>query len=367
MRVRSAWVIAAVALSLYGSHAAGAQTTVGERNVIVVMTDGLRWQEVFHGADESLLTAKNYFDGRSVAKLQQGLLAPTAEERRARLMPFLWGTMVAQGELYGDPDVGSDAHVANGLNFSYPGYSETLTGHPDARIKSNDNLPNPNVTVFEWLNKQPGMQGRVAAFGAWEVFSGIFNAGRCGFPVNASYEPFTLLPGDAVVATLNRQKAEVPRVWDDEVFDAPEFETALEYLKVRKPRLLFVSLGETDDWAHGGNYGEYLNSAQRADADLARVWSAVQAMPEYKGKTTLVFLTDHGRGSGAESWKDHGTKVPESKNIFIAMMGSGVPAVGLVKGGEVTQGQVAATVAKLLGYDWNGAEPLAAAPLPGVR
>ncbi|MGI8992391.1 MAG: hypothetical protein ACR2I2_22775, partial [Bryobacteraceae bacterium] len=42
-------------------------------------------------------------------------------------------------------------YVTNGLNFSYPGYSETLCGFADPRIKSNDKVPNPNVTVLEWL------------------------------------------------------------------------------------------------------------------------------------------------------------------------------------------------------------------------
>ena len=116
------------------------------------------------------------------------------EERRARLFPFLWGTLVPQGEIYGDLDAGSDAHVTNGFNFSYPGYSETLTGHGDPRIHSNDNMPNPNTTVLEFLEHQPGFEGRVAAFGAWEVIAGIVNAGRCGFPVNVAYDSLRLSP-----------------------------------------------------------------------------------------------------------------------------------------------------------------------------
>gem|GEM_PF-5870018 len=30
--------------------------------------------------------------------------------------------------VYANRDLGSDAYVTNGLNFSYPGYSETLCG-----------------------------------------------------------------------------------------------------------------------------------------------------------------------------------------------------------------------------------------------
>ena len=109
-------------------------------------------------------------------------------------MPFLWKTVIPQGQIYGDRDAHSDASVTNGFNFSYPGYNETLTGFGDPTVDSNDNVPNHNVTVLEWLNKQQGLQGQVAAFGAWNVIAAIVNAGRCGFPVNAGYEPFEMSP-----------------------------------------------------------------------------------------------------------------------------------------------------------------------------
>ena len=341
------------------------QPAPNDRNVILVMTDGLRWQELFRGAEESLLTSKNYWPERSLDPLKQRFLAPTPEARRARLLPFLWGTLIPQGTIYGDLDAGSDAHVTNGFNFSYPGYSETLTGHPDPRIDSNDNKPNPNVTVLEWLDQQPGLRGRVAAFGAWELIAGVVNAQRCGFPVNVSYDPLLLDPSTPGIDLLNHWKSESPRIWEDEAFDAPTFYTALEYLKLRKPRVLFLSLGETDDWAHAGNYGEYLASAQRVDSDLSTLWNTLQSLPEYRGKTTLIFLTDHGRGNGPESWKSHGQKLPESKNIFIGLFGAGVSAAGVQKGGPaVTQNQVAATLAQYLGLDWKAQEGRAGDPLP---
>ena len=265
------------------------QDAGGESHVVVVMSDGLRWQEVFRGADASLLVSKRYFGGRNVEGLRTKYLASTPEKRRELLMPFLWKTVVPQGQIYGDRDAHSDASVTNGFNFSYPGYSETLTGHGDPRVNSNDNVPNPNVTVLEWLNKQHGLEGRVAAFGAWYVIAAVVNAQRCGFPVNAGYDPFAMTPMTPRLEFLNTMKAEMPQVWDGEPFDAPTFYTAMEYIKEKKPRVLFLSLGETDEWAHAGNYGEYLNSAHRVDGYLERLWTTLQAMPEYTGNTTLIF------------------------------------------------------------------------------
>ncbi len=366
-RRRTLWMFAAMACCSAGWLTGVAQQQ--QKNVVLVMTDGFRWQEMFRGADPKLLTPENNWHGRSVDALRAQFVGKTPEESRKLLLPFVWGTLVPQGMIAGDQDAGSMASVTNGLNFSYPGYSETLTGHPDARVKSNDNVPNPNVTVFEWLNKRPGFEGKVAAFGAWEVFDGIFNKGRCGFTVNAGYAPLELAPATAVTDALNEVKRTAPRVWDDEVFDGPEFLLAQEYVTAKHPRVLFVGLGETDDWAHAGNYGEYLASAHRADAYLKALWEMLQSMPEYRGNTTLLFTTDHGRGAasapGSKDWEGHGEKLPESKFIWFAAMGSGVPVQGVQKGTTVTQDQFAATLAELLGEDWNAAEPRAGKPLSG--
>ena len=87
-------------------------------------------------------------------------------------MPFLWTVIAQKGQIYGNVELGSTAYVTNGKNFSYPGYSETLCGFADPRIASNDKVPNPNVTVLEWLNKKPAYRGKVAAFAAWEFGAG---------------------------------------------------------------------------------------------------------------------------------------------------------------------------------------------------
>lgn len=355
------WGVAALVPLM--AAAGWSQKQDSQQNVVLVMTDGLRWQEVFRGADETLLTPKSFFDGRDVKELREKYLAATPEERRERLMPFLWKTIVPRGQIYGDRDAHSDAYVTNGFDFSYPGYSETLTGHGDPRINSNDDVPNPNQTVLGWLNHQPALKGKVAAFGAWNVIAEAVNPERCGCVVNAGYAPFIMHPMTPRLEFLNTMKAETPQVWDGEPFDAPEFYTAMEYIKAKKPRVIFISLGETDEWAHQNNYGEYLNSAHRVDSYLKKLWDTLQAMPQYKGRTTLIFVPDHGRGSGPE-WTSHGQKVPASKYIFMAFMGPQTPAMGnRTNVPAVTQSQVAATLAKFLGYDWNSAEPKAGQPV----
>lgn len=335
-------------------------------NVIFVMTDGLRWQEVFGGADAPLLTKENG-GVADVDALKKTYWRDTPELRRVALMPFFWSVMATQGQVYGNRNKSSDAHVTNGKNFSYPGYNETFCGFPDPRINSNANVPNPNVTVFEWLHGKPKFQGNIAAFGAWDVFTGILNAERCGFPVNAGFAPLTAIPATPKLELLNRMKAEMPRTWEGEPYDALTFHTAMEYLKVKKPRVLYLSLGETDEWAHAGNYKEYLDAARRADAYLKEIWDTVQAMPQYRGKTTLIFTPDHGRGDAPTGWKSHGSEVEGSEFIWLGFLGPDTAPLGeRANIAPVTQNQIAATLAAFLGADYCASVSQAGKPIADV-
>jgi hypothetical protein len=341
------------------------------KNVVLVMLDGLRWQEVFRGADSRLIGKRGpRMLGAAAQRTAQARELYWREDpvaRREALMPFLWSVVATQGQIFGNRKLGSDSHVKNGMKFSYPGYNETLTGAPDdKRIHSNRSIPNPNVTVLEWLNQKPDYHGRVAAFGAWQVFESIFNEQRCGFVVNTAYEPLHDVPLTPELALLNTLREKMPRVWADEAFDALPFYTAVEYLKVKKPRVLFVGLGETDDWAHMGAYPEYLNSAHRDDAYLSELWNLLQSMPEYKDQTTLIVLSDHGRGSGW-FWKLHAWPVPHSGETWMAFLGPDTPALGERQAVHaVTESEVASTVAEFLGENYNAEVARAGPPILDV-
>lgn len=336
------------------------------RHVIFVMTDGLRWEEVFRGADADIMDAE-HGGVADVPALKRAFWRDTVEERRATLMPFLWTTIARHGQIFGDRDAGSDALVTNGKNFSYPGYSETLCGFADSRIDSNGEFFNPNVTILEWLSRRPGYQGRVAAFGAWYLFPWIINTPRAGITVNAGWEPLDTIKPTPALSLLNRLKRESPRVWDDEPVDALTFHTALEYMKVKKPAVLYLSLGETDVFGHARDYGNYLRAAQRADAYLRELWETAQSMREYRGSTTLIFSSDHGRGIGAQHWTDHGAETSGSNFIWMAFLGPDTATLGLrSRIAAVRQDQIAATLAALLGQDYQAAVPRAGAPIGDV-
>jgi len=90
-------------------------------------------------------------------------------------------------------------------------------------------------------------------------------------------------------------------------------------------------------------------------------------MDQYRGKTTFVITTDHGRGGGLTGWKSHGEKIPESENIWIGVLGPDTPALGEgTQTTSVTQSQVGATVAAALGENFAKAMPGVAAPIAGA-
>jgi hypothetical protein len=334
------------------------------RNVIFVMVDGLRWQEVFAGADAALMTKENGVSDPDAFKREYW--RETAEARRETLLPFLWKEMVPKGQIFGNRAEGSPMFVTNGLNFSYPGYSETLCGVADPRVDSNDKIPNPNLNVLEWLNKKPAWRGKVAAFGAWDLFPFILNAARSGMLVNAGYDPLTAPPVTSRIQFLNRLKVE-SKFWDGEPLDVFTFHTALEYLKLHTPRVLFLSLGETDEWAHDGRYPAYMRAARRSDQFLKEIWTTAQSIPQYRATTTLLFACDHGRGDAPVEWKSHGRKIPASKYTWLACMGPDTPPLGERRNTEaVTQNRIAATLAALLGENYLAGVPDAGPPIAAL-
>ncbi|MCA9064586.1 MAG: alkaline phosphatase family protein [Planctomycetaceae bacterium] len=331
--------------------------------VILVTLDGLRWQEVFGGVDDQMMN-KEFGDVRNLPELQSRFQKETPAASRESLMPFFWDTLASEGVVFGDPANNSSAAVTNGLNFSYPGYSEILCGFVDPRIDSNAKTNNPNVTVLEFINRQVGFEGQVSAFCSWDVFPWIINSDRSGIPVNAGWQSLRSNDHDTdSIVQLDQLQSEFPHYWDNVRFDFFTFRAAEECLRHEQPRVLYVSLGETDDWAHGGRYDLYLDAAHRADDYIRRLWETAQSMPEYRGRTTLIVTTDHGRGDNKVDWKSHGRDIAGCEQIWIAVLGAGVLKCD-VNETQVTQSQVASTVAAAVGLDYQSFAPQAAPPLP---
>jgi len=329
-------------------------------NIIIITTDGLRWEEVFGGMDSAIANNAKFHLGDS-SDIFSHYWAATGIERRKKLMPFLWSEIEQKGQLYGNRTHDNKVDNANPYWFSYPGYNEIFTGYPDEKVNSNDYMNNPNTTLLDFLQKQPKYKNRIAAFGAWEAFNRILNEPRAGFPVVAAFDTLTdakLTSRQLLLHEMNRNSFRP--FHDGECLDLLTHYQAIEYLHAKKPKVLYISYGETDEWAHAGQYRLYLNAARQVDKWIESIWETVQSMPEYKNKTAIFITTDHGRGDKVKTeWTDHGQGISDAHQIWFAVMAPGVAGKGEMKTpGQYYQKQFAQTMAALLGLTFTAEHPV---------
>jgi hypothetical protein len=306
----------------------------------------LRWQELYKGADLEILKNKKYVENidSSIARY----FSKDLHERRSKLFPFLWSTVLSQGQLFGNRDLGNKVNVANRYWFSYPGYNELLTGRPDGRIRSNARIDNPNHTIFEFANNQQGFQNKVAVFASWDVFHNILNHKRSGIHINAGNDT-AKLKLSAKERYINYLQRNTPSRWKATRFDEFTHTYAKEYLKKNAPRLVLIAYGETDEFAHNGRYDRYLQAAYNTDRYIKDLWDWIQASPKYRDKTTIIITTDHGRGSGKNTWKGHGFGRRGSNHTWFAVIGPDTKGLGEMKDkGHRYTGQVTKLIARLL-------------------
>lgn len=333
------------------------------KNIIVITSDGLRWQEIFKGMDASIANNTRFSQGKKdSAEIYKHYWSENTDERRKKLMPFFWNTIAAKGQLYGNREKNNKVNVANPYWFSYPGYNEILTGYPDVAVNSNEYKANPHVTVLEYINKQPTFKGKVAAFGAWEAFNRIINEERCGFPVVAAFDLTggkTPTPKEQLINAMLTDSYKPFGL--SECFDVYTHYAAMEHLKTKKPRVLYIAYGETDEWAHEGRYKDYLDATKNLDKWISDIWNYVQSTPEYKDKTAILITSDHGRGDvKKEEWTSHGTKIVGANELWFAIIGAGIPAKGEVTSDmQLYQKQFAQTIASLLGLTYKADHPIA--------
>jgi hypothetical protein len=238
------------------------------------------------------------------------------------------------------------------------------SGVDDPAITSNAFGPNPNVTVFEWLNSLPEYRGKVEIFGTWGAFHRIFNESRSGLPIRAGsmlVDAHDQTPRGRLMSELYRTTT---RLEEDNPVDSVLHVVLREHLRKQHPRVLFVGYGDTDLWQHMGRYDAFLETAHSFDRFVEDLWQQMQSMPQYRNQTTFIITADHGRGSGPVDWKDHGVAQPGSANIWIGVLGPDTAPLGERNHiADVTQSQIAATVAALLGRDFRAFKPAAAPSL----
>ena len=325
------------------------------RNIFIITLDGFRWQELFKGADSDIMLNPSFTADSETVSSMFG--AGTAGERRKKLMPFIWNVAATKGQIFGNREYGNDVNVANLYDISYAGYNEIFTGTTDLTIFSNDKVNNSNRNVFEYHNNKETYARKIALFTSWDVFPYILNKKRSGIQMNCGYE--NVKEENTTQNILNTVQTEVGANKAHTTRDMLTFIAAKEYLEQHHPKLLYLGLGETDEYAHHGNYDMYLQRANEADHIISELWHWAQTTEGYKNNTTFIITTDHGRGKNAAEWTSHGTFIKGSAQAWLILLGKGVAPGGEIKAtGKIYQNQLAQTIARLAGEDFGSRVPV---------
>jgi hypothetical protein len=336
-----------------------AQAKAPARNLIIFVMDGYRWQELYTGADSAIIF-NHQFNHTDSAWTVKKYWDSNMQARRQKLMPFVWGTIAQQGQLYGNRKWGNLVNVENTYWFSYPGRSEIFTGYFDKAINSNDYPNNPNTNVLEFINQQHAFHNKIDIFSSWDAVARIMNRDRNGLHINIYGED----EKGAALTPMQRQANVLQHMLPDifgkgERLDEATYALAKSYMLANHPRVLYIDLGDNDDFGHAGEYGDYLDAAHYADAMFKDIWDTIQKDPFYKDQTAMLIFPDHGRGLGAE-WTNHGSETKHSDETYLMAMGAGIKAKGEIKEkGQLFEAQFAQTISALLGFHFTADHPVA--------
>ena len=114
--------------------------------------------------------------------------------------------------------------------------------------------------------------------------------------------------------------------------DAFLTDCAIACMKRFSPQVISVDFGEID-CAHYGSWSRYVGAIRRTDALTWRLWQAVESLPDYRQRTLMLILPDHGRelerpgGSGFIHHSDFytGTGADEGcRRVWMLAIGPGV-------------------------------------------
>ena len=206
-----------------------AQAADNGHNIILVTLDGVRVQEFFGGMDAVIAKAPEAQSGIYEAEVtSKRWWRATPEARREALMPFIWKTLAPAGMVLGNPARGSKVTVRNDQWFSYPGYSEILTGQAQPDVKSNDFVRYPHRTVIEHVREALSLEKtEVAQVGSWDGFKYAASSEDCAFFMNGARDPVPAALTTPEIELYNGLRQQVQQLWEESRNDVLTYRVGL--------------------------------------------------------------------------------------------------------------------------------------------
>ena len=255
--------------------------------IVLITIDGTRWQDIYDGP-----TPLDY----------------PRQYTSQQLVPNLYKHFVSGGMAIGKE---SQALIKGPAHISMPSYLEIMRGYPSLDCLNNYCRTNNKPTL---VNSFPHQS---AVFAGWDTIAKVFDTQlavtNIGKNIRSDSWSRLGLP-------------EHPVEQDD--FESNEYRpdlytelSAIEYLKQEQPQFLWISLGDTDEWAHQGNVLMYWASLHMTDLFIGKLVEILDS------NTVFIICPDHGR---SDNFRDHGWDAASGR-VWIMMRGPGIPNSGFVK------------------------------------
>jgi hypothetical protein len=350
--------------------------------------------------------------GRKVIVLTCGGMrrAETFQETGLKNIPHLYSELLPQSVFY--PAVRNE-----GVTSHYNTISSVITGKWQ-RLDDWGKTPPASPTLFEYLRKHLGMPqdqtwlissnkaltNRIGAssmrdfgprYGANVVFPKqllIDAVVRAAVQGNASHSAERTQMQPEIEAMLHANNYEslgwsvsgdassldastqitVQKAIDDLVRtnvpvtgDEFTFLVSLEVMRRFAPSFLVMTFSDMEV-AHFGSYSLHVAGIRTVDRLASELWSQVQALPAYRGKTTLFVLPEFGRdldGSNTNGFFNHRLNNDSTRLTWMMCLGESAQHIQSVER-TVQQIDICPTIARLFGL--NGLD-LPGKPLPGLE
>jgi len=260
----------------------------GSQNVIIVVLDGVRYQEAFGSNSTNI--------------------------------PMIYNYLKPAGTLF-------TSFFNNGITLTFPGAASILTG--TWQSIANDGSQRPTApTIFECYRKQ-----LLADQSDCYLIVGDPKLKVLAYSTHAEYGSF--------------YGASISIAWDDKSV----FDSLISIMNSKHPRIIYAHFPDIDNAGHSGNWERYIKAIKKADSLMFELWLYIQLHPFYKNNTTLFITTDHGRHDDAHGgFQHHGDGCEGCRHIFLLAIGRGFPS-GVIRNDVASQIDIAPTVATLMGFN----------------
>ena len=297
--------------------------------VVVIVIDGLRWEEGVGAEDEYFPHIWNDLRPLGTLLTNYSIACPTATTSSH--------TSMLTGRVSTVPN---DGHI-------HPTFPTFLEYYRDARMdyvqEALTGITAPPPGIF-----------RPDARSIGDVDNLVSEA------MEFAPEKTSLYLGKDLIYSLDQSSS--GRYPTDDIFltDCLRDIEVTEYFRAKipdvKPNIVVVNLGDVDEAGHEVEWHYYADSIRWADRHVWNMWTALQELSRYRDRTYFIITTDHGRHSPDRGgFAHHGCFCDGCRHSFMLLIGPGIRQ-GFVDDEFHDETDLAPTIGAAIGFSTPGCD-----------